>query len=91
MSDNPTEAKLVPIGDRGRPFEELRDTGLVWLFNTTVLHPRGYALAIHLADDGEATGWSLLGDGSEPWAFACDDATRDMLDERFQAIKDLLP
>lgn len=52
-----------------RPFHELRDEGLLWLINTSVFHPRGYALALHLNDDGEATGWTLLGDGSEAWTF----------------------
>lgn len=53
--------------DPGRPFAELREEGLLWLINTSVFHPRGYALAVHLDDDGNATGWSLFGDGTEPW------------------------
>lgn len=53
-----------------RPFDELRPTGLLWLINTTVFHPRGYALALHFDDVGACTGWSLLGDGSEAWQFA---------------------
>lgn len=55
--------------EAGRPFSELRDSGLLWLINRVVFHPRGYALAIHF-EDGErknATGWSLLGDGEEIW------------------------
>jgi hypothetical protein len=52
-----------------RPFEELRDAGLLWLINRVVFHPRGLALAIMLDDDGVATGWKLLGDGSEVWTF----------------------
>lgn len=55
-----------------RPFAELRDTGLLWLMNRVVFHPRGYALALHFTGDannrGECIGWSLLGDGSEPWS-----------------------
>lgn len=58
----------MTAGDPGCPWHELRDTGLLWLFNRVVLHPRGFAMAIHLDDEtGEATGWSLMGDGSEPW------------------------
>lgn len=53
-----------------RPFHELRGSGLLWLINTTVFHPRGYALQLHLDEHGDATGWSLIGDGSEPWLFA---------------------
>lgn len=55
------------------PWSALRDTGLLWLVNRVVFHPRGYALAIYyseggLAHGGTATGWGLLGDGSEPWS-----------------------
>jgi hypothetical protein len=59
-------------GDPGRPFAELRDAGLLWLVNRTALHPRGFALALHFDQEGNATGWSLLGDGTEPWAFLMD-------------------
>jgi hypothetical protein len=52
-----------------RPFEDLRTSGLLWLINRTVFHPRGFALALTVTDDGKATGWSLLGDGSEPWQY----------------------
>lgn len=55
-----------------RPFKELSDSGLLWLINRTVFHPRGYALAITV-EDGKATGWSMLGDGSEPWQFGGDE------------------
>lgn len=58
-----------------RPFEDLSDSGLLWLINRTVFHPRGYALAITIAD-GKATGWSLLGDGSEPWEYGTDGADK---------------
>ena len=46
-----------------RPWSGLRDSGLLWLINRTALHPRGFALGI--TEDG----WTLLGDGSEPWMF----------------------
>ncbi len=69
----------VPLDrDPGRPFEALRDSSLLWLINRVVFHPRGYALAFHYADggdgsgEGEATGWSLVGDGTEPWKFSGD-------------------
>lgn len=62
------------MGDRDasvRPFADFRDSGLLWLVNRVVFHPRGYALALHYTgkfpDMGECTGWSLLGDGTEPW------------------------
>jgi hypothetical protein len=54
-----------------RPFSALRDSGLLWLINTTVLHPRGFALALHYPhlDDTEPDGWVLHGDGTEAWVF----------------------
>jgi len=54
--------------DLGRPLVELSDTGLLWLINRTVFHPRGLALALHRRD-GDVTGWSIMGDGSEVWTF----------------------
>lgn len=66
-------------------FDELRTTGLLWLFNRACLHPRGYALAFHYDETGEPTGWKLLGDGSEPWSF---DGDTD--DEKFAAVEELL-
>lgn len=51
-----------------RPFEELRDSGLLWLVNAAVFHPRGFALA-WCYDAGKLVGWRLHGDGKEPWVF----------------------
>lgn len=53
----------------GRPIEELRSTGLLWLINRVVFHPRGYALAL-IHQDERVIGWDLLGDGTQPWSFA---------------------
>jgi len=50
------------------PWEQLRNTGMLWLINRVVFHPRGYALAVHIDPDG-VHGWSMLGDGTEVWAF----------------------
>ena len=55
------------LADSIRPFSDLRPTGLLWLINVSVFHPRGYALAIHCDDEGYALGWSLIGDGTESW------------------------
>lgn len=57
------------MAERVRGLHELRSTGLLWLINASVLHPRGYAMALHYDDDMHCIGWSLLGDGSEPWSF----------------------
>jgi hypothetical protein len=50
--------KMIPV--------DIRGDGLLWLINTTVFHPRGFALAV----DTETGALSLLGDGTEPWRFA---------------------
>lgn len=78
-----------------RPFADLRETGLLWLLNRVVFHPRGYAFALHFNDDHECTGWSLMGDGTEPWSMAdrppdtrpADYRTED---ELFRAVNELL-
>ena len=85
MSDTP--APIV------RPFEDLLDpTGLLWLINTSVFHPRGYALVIDRDEaTGHATGWYLMGDGKERWSYAEDGIAVGMLDARFQAVRRTLP
>lgn len=80
-----------------RPFSDLRPTGLLWLINRSLLHPRGYALALHYPEDAtteailagevEPIGWSIEGDGTETWRYD-DDLDED---ERFARIKELLP
>lgn len=72
--------------DDGRPFTDLRDEGILWAINVHVFHPRGFALALHFDDEtGEATGWSITGDGSEPWMFA-DDATTAAAFNAFRSL-----
>lgn len=72
-----------------RPWADLRSEGLLWLINTTVFHPRGYALGMHFDRDGVAVGWSLMGDGSESWAFSKSvDAEIDAL---FRRVKEMMP
>lgn len=91
MPSNPQDIENeYPIADRGRPFEELRSDGMLWLINATVFHPRGYALAFHFDSLGQATGWSLMGDGTESWQFGCDEETQARVGEAFRATKDLL-
>lgn len=50
-----------------RPFEELSPSGLLWLINRVVFHPRGYALGLIPDEEGDIVGWKLLGDGRAPW------------------------
>lgn len=79
----------APSDDRQRlvrPWQELKTTGLLWLINAAVLHPRGYALALVYSggDHNEPMGWRLLGDGSEPWIF------NDPTDEPFTHVESFL-
>lgn len=64
-----------------RPLEDLSTSGLLWLINASVFHPRGFALSLHVTADGKATGWSLMGNGTEPWYF---EGPRDA---RFAAVE----
>ncbi|MDB5069616.1 MAG: putative phage protein [Candidatus Eremiobacteraeota bacterium] len=65
-----------------RPFEDLSLTGLLWLFNRAVLHPRGFTLVVITGDDGRAIGWQITGDGTQPFVF---DPETD--DEKFRAVE----
>ncbi|MEV6413862.1 hypothetical protein [Kribbella sp. NPDC051718] len=69
-------------------FEALRDTGVLWLVNRAVFHPRGVALALHLGTTGGVIGWSLVAspDGS-PFTF--DGTTIDEA-ARMQAVEELI-
>lgn len=69
----------------GRPWRELSESGLLWLINAVVFHPRGFALALSMnTRTGEVTGWDVLGDGTQPWSYA------DPVDDRFAAAEDTL-
>lgn len=60
-----TQADHEALMARIRQFQ---DDGLLWLVNTAILHPRGYALAV-FRQEGEIVGLGLLGDGTEPWVY----------------------
>lgn len=89
MADEPNTA------EDGLPFKDLRAYGILWAINRYLFHPRGYALALHYPDgvtveqiknfEVEPTGWSIMGDGTEPWAFTEKDD-----DEQFMAFEQLL-
>ena len=75
-----------------RPFSEFAEAGLLWFVNTSLFHPRGYALALHQDETGEVIGWSLLGDGTERWAFSEQwPAGERGPDDAFLAVKELMP
>lgn len=69
-------------------FDELRDTGMLWMINTAVLHPRGFAMSLVFDDDGRCTGWDILGDGTDRWTYA--DEMGGRLDECFVAFEAML-
>jgi hypothetical protein len=60
-----------------RPWGDLSSTGLLWLINRVVFHPRGFALTL-VKQHGEVVGWNLQGDGTEVWRF-----TEDKDDQHF--------
>lgn len=66
-----TPGKIIPTDARDpvRALAELPESGLLWLINAVVFHPRGVALALRRTATGEIVGWQLLGDGSDPWQF----------------------
>jgi hypothetical protein len=66
---NETPADFVPAEGWVLPLSEMRSTGVLWLINKVVFHPRGFALGLDVDDAGNVTGWTMIGDGSEPWAF----------------------
>jgi hypothetical protein len=72
-----TYRKLV---DNPRKVDLLND-GLLWYFNRTALHARGYALAVD-AESGELT---LYGNGQEVWHFG-EAVDEDDLKQRFDAM-----
>lgn len=51
-----------------RSFADLRESGLLWLINRVVFHPRGFALALVYDASGVAVGWRLLGKGDEVYS-----------------------
>lgn len=59
----------TPDPNEYRLFSELSESGLLWLINRVVFHPRGFRLAI-VVKNGQTVGWQLQGDGTEPHWFA---------------------
>lgn len=75
----PADETTVP-----RPWADLSTSGILWLINRTVFHPRGLCLTVHIDGHGDATGWSLTGgQEGEPWSFP-PDVDRDYF-QRVQA------
>jgi hypothetical protein len=100
--DTPATDTAATNDPTGRPFSDLRDTGLLWLINRVILHPRGYVLGLcydgdtPVTEGGTVTGWTLYGDGSEPWTMGDPTPEQQALGYKtehqlFALIKALLP
>lgn len=51
-------------------FDQLRETGVLFMVNRVLLHPRGYALALEYGEgEKEPRGWNIVGNGKEIWSF----------------------
>lgn len=72
------DEEVCSVPTVGRPFDELRTSGLLWLINRVVFHPRGFALGF-VIEEGELTGWCIQGDGTDPFRYAADIDERDLL------------
>lgn len=69
--------------------ENLRNSGLLWLINTSVFHPRGYALFLSIPTEeekaeGHVESFGFWGDGTEPYSFG------DSTEEEFTALERVL-
>lgn len=60
---------LEKIIENQKATQNLVDSGLLWLINAAILHPRGYALTATVGIDGKVKDLYVQGDGSEPWCF----------------------
>lgn len=87
MTEPLQEPALVLTAEKRALLKRWRDDGLLWLVNASVLHPRGWALAVHIDDDGELLGLSVVGDGKEPWCFGTDPDGSHQADEPFAEFK----
>lgn len=66
----PAVPAAAPPHGQARLFSELRDSGLLWLINRVVFHPRGLAFAVHADETGAVHGWSLHANTErDPWQF----------------------
>lgn len=72
------DEETIPASAVGRPFDDLRTSGLLWLINRVVFHPRGFALGF-VFHEGELAGWQLQGDGTDPFRYDNDIDERDLM------------
>lgn len=72
LGDARRQYDVVLTPEQREGIREFRDSGMLWLVNTAVMHPRGYAIAVTVAEDGTPLVLSVVGDGTEPWCFDSD-------------------
>lgn len=53
-------------------FNELEKSGLLWMINRYIFHPRGFTFGLVPDERGNMTGWALLGTGKECYKFMSD-------------------
>ncbi len=74
-------------------FRHLSDSGLIWLINRVVFHPRGCALALDYREgEDQPRGWTLMG-SNEPWRFvSLEENPTSGVDEdaKFAAVEKLI-
>lgn len=70
MTDRHERTNKVVDLPENEALDKFVEDGLLWLVNTALLHPRGYALGVQRnSATKEPVQLVLLGDGSEPWFF----------------------
>jgi hypothetical protein len=83
----PNERKFI-MAEGVQPISTLQESGLLWLINRVVFHPRGFSLALHFNENGNCLGWWLMGDGSELWTFG--DGSEIDENELFRRVENFL-
>lgn len=63
-TENTQNEPTADNGEQMRPVH-IRESGLLWLINKSLMHPRGYALAY----DDDTQQFFVMGDGEEAWHF----------------------
>lgn len=53
-------------------FNDLEKSGLLWLINRCVFHPRGFVFGLIPDENGNIAGWTVVGDGKKPLQFDFD-------------------
>lgn len=44
-------------------FNDLENSGLLWMINRFIFHPRGFTFGLVPDEHGNIIGWTVLGDG----------------------------